>query len=129
MPNKGLAKARINARGTDIITKTFRKGEKWSQSVDAVEEEISTILEHNRNVRWDSPDHKEVQTYSLYRKGSSAQGFTKQWIKDAAKKFVKYEIQTMSGYDCEGGDYYESDFTWILKDGTTFGYHPTTECD
>ncbi|MBL6989490.1 MAG: hypothetical protein ISR65_06915 [Bacteriovoracaceae bacterium] len=120
--NRAMAQAEISEDGMDLITKKYRQSSVWYESATVVKDLIDELLARDY--------YQEVPVYSIYRPGKKVEGFTAQWLKDAAAKFVKYEIQNMSGYDCEGGwTIYHSDFTWILADGSTFSYSPLTECD
>lgn len=118
-----FSEAIIEQDGKDVLSQTLRQGKTWhASSNDAVRAVIEEI--ENTNI--------DPWNYSyIYHSSFSEQVFKMKdsVLKNAAKKFVRYEIVNASAFICEGEISPWEEVTWVLIDGSTYTYTPGTECD
>lgn len=106
--------------GTDAISKKFREGKRWS---------------HPDHIPWDSDwerytiDDGEYQTFTYFNTGRKIEGWQDKLMVEAAKKYVKYEVINVTGFECEDSYINNHSYTWIFIDGSSFSYSPGLECD
>jgi hypothetical protein len=125
--NKMLAKTYIQKNGKDEITKKYREAKYWVKNSDEALEKVEAELEYMyQNDDWDRWDNAEP-VFSSYNK--VGENLKNDALKDAAKKFLKYEIKNASGFECEDSYYLWETVTWVLVDGSTYTYSPYHECD
>jgi len=119
-----MAKTSIVRNGKDPISKMFRQGSKWHKNSalasTMVEDELQDML--NGVSEEDDP-----QTQSAFSK--VANNLKSTALKNSAKDFVRYEITNASGFVCEDFTVVWESTTWVLTDGSTYTYAPTSECD
>ncbi|MBT3981500.1 MAG: hypothetical protein HOE90_09110 [Bacteriovoracaceae bacterium] len=128
--NKVFAGESIKEDGSDPLSKKFRASSKWYGSADEAEQAAVDIIEANLGISYDDDyddEYREVGYHSSY--STKASNFKSEVLARGAKKFVKYEIVSTSGFDCEDGVFTWSDTHWVLIDGSVFSYIPGTECD
>jgi hypothetical protein len=124
--NKSLAKAKVSMSGSDAISQMFlEEGQQWAgENVDVLDlayEEVERIYYN------DSDEYEEPAYFNSF--STKTTGFTEKVINKAAQKFVKYELRSATGWECEDGIYTWEDITWVLTDGSIYSYSPGTECD
>ena len=107
-------------KGSDLISKTFRDSKKWTHP---------DYIPSGEDWEDTADESGEYAFFSYFNTGRNMEGFEDPLLIKAAKKYVKFEVVNVTGFECE--DSYEEDksFTWIFADGSSFSYSPGLECD
>jgi len=119
-PSSVLAKANIRIDAKDPISKAFNSLGKWTAEKDLPEPD---------SVPYDEEVDEYPIFFTYYKSIGQGQGLEPGVIKNGFKKFSRYTIIERQVWECEDTYSWESSFTWLLSDGSSFTYSQGMECD